>query len=339
VDERGEAHHYGHHEADRGRFDVPQNVDFVTGAGLAITRQAYERIGGLDEGFSPAYYEDVDWCQRAQRAGLRVRYVPEAVFVHNEASLLADASQEGMFLPQRNRLRFVLKHWDRARLTGPFLDAERCWLESLEEGGERLVAVMQRAYLYHLLHLGEIMQSRARLLDCAEDDVDLLAGMLLALRMVVPLRPARRPSVPAARQQDAPPDTAQVQQELHLRWRIEPHAFRSAVPIVGPLIAAFRQRWNRVSTEWYVRPLIQQQTEFNAQVVTMLDQLLRETREARELAMGNRLGRVLSEYIAESNREVGELAREVARLGQAVKRPEQDDTSTTIDSSMTGARE
>jgi GT2 family glycosyltransferase len=344
VDERGAGHHFGHCETDQGQYDVSRDVDFVTGAGLAITRRALETIGGLDEGFSPAYYEDVDWCFRARRAGLRVRYVPGAVFVHREASILADASQEGMFLPHRNRLRFVLKHWDREHLTGPFLEAERRWLEELEEGGERLVAVMQRAYLYHLLRLGEILQRRAQLLGAAEEDADLLAGMLLALRMVVPLRPAQRPTSPASRAQAVPPDPAQVQEQLHQRWRIEPRPFRSTVPILGPLIAAFRRRWNRVSTEWYVRPLVQQQTEFNAQVVTMLDQLLRETREARELAARestarDRLGRVLAEYIAESNREVGELARELARLQRALQTSEQDVTSTTVDSSMTGARE
>jgi len=57
IDERGAGEHYGYLEADDGRFDQVKDVDFITGATLAITRDAYEAVGNLDIGFSPAYYE------------------------------------------------------------------------------------------------------------------------------------------------------------------------------------------------------------------------------------------------------------------------------------------
>jgi hypothetical protein len=44
---------------------------------------------------------------------------------------------------------------------------------------------------------------------------------------------------------------------------LQEHRFRSAIPLVGPLIARLRAAWNSVSTKWYVRPLLQQQNEFN----------------------------------------------------------------------------
>jgi hypothetical protein len=37
--------------------------------------------------------------------------------------------------------------------------------------------------------------------------------------------------------------------------------------VIGGLIARFREMWNNVSTKWYVRPLLQQQNEFNHLVV------------------------------------------------------------------------
>jgi septal ring factor EnvC (AmiA/AmiB activator) len=53
------------------------------------------------------------------------------------------------------------------------------------------------------------------------------------------------------------------------RLREEP--FRSSVPVFGGLIAAFRTAWNSVSTKWYVRPMMAQQTAFNEAVVDSLE--------------------------------------------------------------------
>ena len=43
-----------------------------------------------------------------------------------------------------------------------------------------------------------------------------------------------------------------------------------ALPVFGPLIARLRAAWNSVSTKWYVRPLLQQQNEFNELVVAAI---------------------------------------------------------------------
>ena len=45
------------------------SLDFVTGAAFAIRRECYQEIGLFDIGYSPAYYEDVDYCLRARLKG------------------------------------------------------------------------------------------------------------------------------------------------------------------------------------------------------------------------------------------------------------------------------
>jgi len=303
VDERGEGSHYGCRQKDVGQFDQMRDVDYVTGATLAITRQPFEAIGGLDEGFTPAYYEDVDWCHRAQEAGFRVVYAPQAVLIHKEASTIIEMSHEGMYLYHRHRLRFVLKHWSIRRLVDEFVPAERAWLEGLSEGGERLIAAMHHVYLYHLLYLADVMVWRQESLGASLNDADTLADALLTLRTVAPLR-LTRPDVDFT-------DVAGLLGELHQRWSIREQPFRSEIPIFGPLLAAFRRQWNRVSTEWYVRPMIQQQIEFNARVVTMLDTLTHEQR---------RLVKVLAEYIGEDGREIAELAQEIRQLNTLLEK-------------------
>ena len=83
---RGYTYHLGWHAPDRGQFDTVADVDFVTGASLAIRRRALEQIGYEDEKFYPIDYEDPDMSYRARAAGFRVILVPRAVATHHESS-------------------------------------------------------------------------------------------------------------------------------------------------------------------------------------------------------------------------------------------------------------
>jgi GT2 family glycosyltransferase len=64
------------------RFGVRRDVDFGAGAGLLIRRAAFEALGGLDERYYPAYYEDLDLALRLRARGWRVVYEPGAVIEH-----------------------------------------------------------------------------------------------------------------------------------------------------------------------------------------------------------------------------------------------------------------
>jgi hypothetical protein len=66
----------------RGRdYTQVGRVGEVSGAALLIRREAYERVGGLDEKLF-AYYEDVDLCKRIGDAGYVIYYVPDAKVIH-----------------------------------------------------------------------------------------------------------------------------------------------------------------------------------------------------------------------------------------------------------------
>lgn len=57
-------------------------VDQPAGAFLMTRQDVWERLGGFDEGFHPIWFEDVDFCRRAIRAGYRIEYVPEVRAEH-----------------------------------------------------------------------------------------------------------------------------------------------------------------------------------------------------------------------------------------------------------------
>jgi len=59
--------------------------DWVSGACFAVRREVLDQIGPLDEGFF-LYFEEVDFCRRARRAGWSSWYVADARVVHREGS-------------------------------------------------------------------------------------------------------------------------------------------------------------------------------------------------------------------------------------------------------------
>jgi GT2 family glycosyltransferase len=83
----------GFGERDDGRYDELRDVDRATGAAMAVSRRAIERVGLLDESLF-AYAEDAEWCIRIRRAGLAVVFVPDAKVWH-----VGSASTGGLFSP------------------------------------------------------------------------------------------------------------------------------------------------------------------------------------------------------------------------------------------------
>jgi O-antigen biosynthesis protein len=119
--------HVGEMQPDDGSYDQPSNADYLTGAALAVRREAFEREGGFDTAFFPAYWEDVDLCYRLRAGGWTVRYQPELTGVHHEGS----GQQRGddyFHAWTMNRLRFASRH----------LGAEQWWREFVPAEVERL---------------------------------------------------------------------------------------------------------------------------------------------------------------------------------------------------------
>jgi GT2 family glycosyltransferase len=82
-----------------GRGDSPfapmyafrRDVDYCSAAFLLTPAEIWQRLGGFDETFTPAYYEDSDYCARLWESGLRVVYDPDAVVLHYEFGSSANA--------------------------------------------------------------------------------------------------------------------------------------------------------------------------------------------------------------------------------------------------------
>jgi GT2 family glycosyltransferase len=89
-----------------------QEVGQAAAAALLVRREAFDEIGGFDDQFHPAWYEDVDFCARLHAARWEVRFAREARFVHEGGySVQALGPTEFATAYYRNQIRYVNKHF------------------------------------------------------------------------------------------------------------------------------------------------------------------------------------------------------------------------------------
>jgi len=97
-------------DAELIRREEPFAVDFVTGCGMLVHRRCLERVGLFDEHFF-MYYEDADFCLRAQGAGARMYVVPRARMWHKVAVSSGGSDSPGeRYHMARSSVQFFAKH-------------------------------------------------------------------------------------------------------------------------------------------------------------------------------------------------------------------------------------
>jgi GT2 family glycosyltransferase len=82
----GHSHRYANPDSAGyfGALRAISNYAAVTAACLMVRREAYDRVGGLDETLTVAF-NDVDFCLRLHELGLRNVWLPHVVLLHGES--------------------------------------------------------------------------------------------------------------------------------------------------------------------------------------------------------------------------------------------------------------
>ena len=94
-------------------YNYLKEVDTVSGASLLIRADLWREIGGFDDRYAPAYYEDADLCFECWKHGKKVVYQPLSVVIHHEGKSYGTetpGSLKSQYLP-RNRAIFCEK-WE-----------------------------------------------------------------------------------------------------------------------------------------------------------------------------------------------------------------------------------
>jgi N-acetylglucosaminyl-diphospho-decaprenol L-rhamnosyltransferase len=91
-----------------------RDVDQPAAACLMVRRTVLESLGGFDERFRPAWFEDVDLCKRMRDAGGRIVFEPQARFLHHGGISLQSLSAAGFLRYfHTNQILYFEKHHGR----------------------------------------------------------------------------------------------------------------------------------------------------------------------------------------------------------------------------------
>jgi GT2 family glycosyltransferase len=92
---------------DPAAYEAAGTPDWISGACMLVRRDAFEAIGGFDEGFF-LYCEDTDICKRLADAGWATRFEPAAVAWHEEGSSAPRSAL--LAVHARSRVHYARKH-------------------------------------------------------------------------------------------------------------------------------------------------------------------------------------------------------------------------------------
>jgi GT2 family glycosyltransferase len=95
-------------------YDRESEVDQPMGTFLLIRREALDRVGVLDERF-PIFFNEVDWCFRAKRAGFHILFVPDVTITHYGGAGTGQVAARMAWESRSGLLTYFRKHYGGAR--------------------------------------------------------------------------------------------------------------------------------------------------------------------------------------------------------------------------------
>lgn len=102
--------HDGERQKDTGQFNVARDIEYAPTCCMLVHRSVFDRIGLMDARYF-AYFDDADFCMRAHRHNIRMRYLPDAVLRHKVSSLTGGGTSPFVgYHFTRNRFIFLRKH-------------------------------------------------------------------------------------------------------------------------------------------------------------------------------------------------------------------------------------
>jgi GT2 family glycosyltransferase len=108
----GSAWNYGRNDRpNRAEYCYARQVDYCSGAAIAVPRTLWNNLGGFDTHFSPAYYEDVDLAYRVRAANRQVWMQPLARVIHYEGMTHGRDETKGIKASQVVNAKKFYERW------------------------------------------------------------------------------------------------------------------------------------------------------------------------------------------------------------------------------------
>lgn len=120
-------------------YNYIREVDYISGAAIMISRKLWNDIGGFDERYVPAYYEDADLAFEVRKRGKKVLYQPDSVVVHFEGVSNGKKLDEGIKKYQLINQERFLEKWKSEIKERQYPEGENVLAASERKQGRRTV--------------------------------------------------------------------------------------------------------------------------------------------------------------------------------------------------------
>ncbi len=98
-------------DPSKGVYNYVRESDYCSGASLLIRATLFRELGGFDEMYLPAYYEDTDLAFRVRAKGLKVYYQPLSTVIHYEGMSHGTDISQGIKVHQVDNQKKFQKRW------------------------------------------------------------------------------------------------------------------------------------------------------------------------------------------------------------------------------------
>lgn len=115
-------------DPNKPEYNYVKEADYLTGAAMMIRTSLWEEIGGFDERYVPAYYEDTDLAFEVRKHGYRALYQPKSVVVHYEGISNGTDLGSGIKKYQVVNKEHFLNKWKEVLEAEQFPNAEELFL-------------------------------------------------------------------------------------------------------------------------------------------------------------------------------------------------------------------
>lgn len=135
-------------DPEKAEYNYLKEVDYISGAAIMIRRCLWESIGGFDERFAPAYYEDVDLAFEVRNRGFRVVFQPKSIVIHFEGISHGVDTSSGIKSYQVKNKEKLIQKWQENLLKEHFPNGEHPFYARDRSRGVKTIVVVDH-YVPH----------------------------------------------------------------------------------------------------------------------------------------------------------------------------------------------
>ncbi|OKP87115.1 glycosyl transferase family 2 [Paenibacillus sp. P3E] len=129
-------------DPEKPEYNYVKEVDYISGAAILVRSNIWRELGGFDERYVPAYFEDSDLAFEVRRLGYKVVLQPKSIVVHFEGVSHGTDTNSGIKSYQVKNKEKFLEKWSAVLTAEHFSNAEHVfWARDRSKGRNTIVVV------------------------------------------------------------------------------------------------------------------------------------------------------------------------------------------------------